>query len=255
MLNRILFAALAAALVAGLSSAALQAFTTTPLIIEAEKYEGAPDDQASHKFFDGGFLEAGGNRNIHQASFVLIAGDHADGEQEAWAPDDGLERTLFTSLSSIGMTFGFALILLSIMIISNERITARTGLLWGLAAFAATGLSPALGLSPELPGSAAAELEYRQVWWAGTAIATAAGLWLSLRVSTKLAIAAGLALIILPHVIGAPHPQEYTSRVPSEISGHFASSSLVVQAVTWVLTGIIAGYVWHRGESRSEAEA
>src|SRR3546814_10077758 len=81
----------------------------------------------------------------------------------------------------------------------------------------------------------------RQLWWIGTAVATAAGLWLALRVSTPAAIAAGIALMLLPHVIGAPHPHGFASTVPGELSGHFAAASLVVMAVAWSLAGTQIG--------------
>jgi cobalt transporter subunit CbtA len=237
MLNRILGAALVAGIVAGLATAMLQHFTTTPLILEAETYEGAAPDTAA--------LYA-------PALLVLVHthGDHAEGAEEGWAPADGIERTLYTSIATIGTSFGFALILLSAMILSGAQITARSGLLWGVAGFAAAGLAPALGLAPELPGSAAAALEARQIWWIGTAVATAGGLWLALRIATPIAIAGGIALLLLPHVIGAPHPQELTSAVPAELAGHFAAASLVVMAVIWALAGTVAGWMWQRGEAR-----
>jgi cobalt transporter subunit CbtA len=127
--------------------------------------------------------------------------------------------------------------------------------MWGAAGFAAAGLAPALGLSPELPGSAAAVLEDRQIWWIATAVATAAGLWLALRVSKPWSIAGGIVLMILPHVIGAPHPEGFISEVPAELSGHFAAASLVVMAVVWSLAGTVAGYVWQRGEARQAVTA
>ena len=244
MLNRILWAALVAGIVGGLATAVLQHFTTTPLILEAELYEGEPAAAAAQ--LDGAAF--GGARLV----LVHSSGDHDEG---AWAPADGIERTLYTSVATIGTAFGFALILLSAMILANARITARTGLLWGLAGFAAAGLAPALGLAPELPGSAAADLVLRQIWWIGTAVATAAGLWLALRVSTPAAIAGGIALMLLPHLIGAPHPDGFASTVPGELSGHFAAASLVVMAVTWSLVGTLAGYVWQRSEARQGAAA
>jgi cobalt transporter subunit CbtA len=237
MLHRILWATLVAGIVAGLATATLQHFTTTPLILEAEKYE---DTMAPAAYFG-------------DARLILAHAGEDHGDDDAWAPTDGIERTLYTSIATIGTAFGFALILLSAMILANAPISARTGLLWGMAGFAATGLAPALGLSPELPGSAAADLFARQVWWVGTAVATAAGLWLALRVSTPLAIAGGIVLMVLPHVVGAPHPHEYTSAVPSELSGHFAAASLVVHAVMWAVAGSVAGYVWQRGEAKQAA--
>jgi cobalt transporter subunit CbtA len=242
MLNRILWATLVAGIVAGVATAALQHFTTTPLILAAETYEDAP---AGLAHLDGsGF---GGAR------LILAHAGEDHGDDAAWSPADGIERTLFTSVATIATAFGFALILLSAMILGNAGITARTGLMWGLAGFAATGLAPALGLAPELPGAAAADLCARQVWWVGTAVATAGGLWLALRVSTPLAIAGGIVLLLLPHVVGAPHPHEYTSAVPSELSGHFAAASLVVHAVMWALAGSVAGYVWQRAEAKQTA--
>ncbi len=239
LLNRILWAALVAGIVAGVATAVLQHFTTTPLILEAERYEGSPAPLA----------DFGGARLV-----LAHAGeDHAAGR--AWSPTDGIERTLSTSVATIATAFGFALVLLSAMILGNATITARSGLMWGLAGFAATGLAPALGLSPELPGAAAADLFARQLWWVGTAVATAGGLWLALRISTPLAIAGGIVLMILPHVVGAPHPHEYTSVVPSELSGHFAAASLVVHAVMWALAGSVAGYVWQRAEAKQAAAA
>ncbi|HMA15076.1 MAG TPA: CbtA family protein, partial [Kiloniellaceae bacterium] len=75
MLHRILWAALVAGIVAGLATAVLQHFTTTPLILEAEAYEnGGPETAAL------------------QAGLLVLAhvhGDHAEGAAESWAPADG----------------------------------------------------------------------------------------------------------------------------------------------------------------------
>ncbi|HEY9548598.1 MAG TPA: CbtA family protein, partial [Kiloniellaceae bacterium] len=131
MLNRILWAALVAGLVGGLATAALQHFTTTPLILAAEAYEGGAPAAVAPAQLDGATFDG--------ARLVLVhGGDHA-GEGDAWAPADGIERTLYTAIATIGTAFGFALILLSAMILADVRITARSGLLWGLAGFAAAG--------------------------------------------------------------------------------------------------------------------
>ena len=240
MLTRLVKSALAAGIVAGLTVALLQAVTTTPLILEAETYEGEHHAAATPR------IEPAVLRPAPTPRERLALPIDAEQGADEWGPADGLERSFYTSVSSVGTTFGFALVLLGAMVLAGARIDARSGLVWGVAAFAATGLAPALGLSPELPGSAAAELSARQFWWFGTALATAAGLFLALRISTPTAIAAGLALIVAPHVIGAPHPQEFTSVVPSELSGHFAAASLVIHAVAWSLTGAVAGFAWDR---------
>jgi cobalt transporter subunit CbtA len=246
MLNRILAACLAAGILAGLTAAALQHFTTTRLILAAEIYEKSGEAKSHHSANSGDF-------RFGQARLFLAHNETAIVEDAEWAPGDGLERTFYSSVATIATAFGFALMLVSAMILSGAAITARAGLAWAAAAFVATGLAPSLGLSPELPGVAAADLAARQLWWAGTAAATVAALWLTLRVSSPWAIGAGLVLILLPHIIGAPHPHELTSKVPAELAGHFASASLVVHAVIWAMVGAIAGYVWQRTERQALA--
>ncbi len=227
MIVRILKTALVAGFVAGLATAILQHFTTTPMILQAEQFEF------------GDAVAIGG------AALVLVHGDAAGHDAGHGDATGTFSRTLTTSIATIGTAFGFALVLLSAMALAAVPITARSGLLWGLAGFAATGLAPSLGLSPELPGAAAADLISRQYWWIGTAAATAAALWLALRVSTPLAIGAAIVLGLLPHVIGAPQPDGFVSVAPAELSAEFAATSLVVQAVLWTLSGAVAGYVWH----------
>ena len=215
MLHRILFAALAAGIVAGLATSALQHFTTTPLILQAELYENGEATGAVHS----GLAPSGSDGTPFGGARLILAHageDHAE-DGAVWAPADGLERTLSTSVVTMGTAFGFALILLSV--------------------------------------SAAAVLEDRQIWWIATALATAAGLWLALRVSKPWAIAAGIVLMILPHVVGAPHPEGFISDVPAELSGHFAAASLVVLAVIWALSGTVAAYVWQRGEAKQATPA
>lgn len=249
MLTRLLASGLLAGVLSGLAVAALQHVTTTPLILKAETYEGMPAPSASHP-------QKSSFRTFNGVPVILAHADHAQGataEAEEWAPSDGLERTAATSVATIATGVGFAFMLLSVMLVSNATITPASGLLWGAAAFAATGLAPGLGLSPELPGSAAGDLVARQIWWIATAAATAAGLWLALVKPAAWKLAAAAVLIVLPHLIGAPHAHEYTSAVPAEIASHFTSTSLVVHAVLWALVGALAGFFWQRQEVRQTA--
>jgi cobalt transporter subunit CbtA len=229
MLMRILATGLMAGVLAGGIVAGLQYVTTTPLILKAETFENA-----------------GGGGHGHGAP----AHSHEAGAAE-WAPRDGLERTAFTALATVGVGVGFAFMLLAVLLASGVTPTARTGLAWAAAAFVATGLAPALGLPPELPGSAAADLMARQIWWIGTVAATGLGIWLIARASGAPMVAAGLAMIVAPHLIGAPHPHDYASAAPAEIAGQFTAASLAVHAVLWVLVGTIAGWLWQRADSRA----
>ena len=148
MIARVLTTGLIAGLVAGLAVAALQHFTTTPLILAAEVYETA---------------------------------QHAHDGAEASAAFSGLSRTAATSVATIAVSIGYALILLAAMLLSGDAIAPRRAALWGACAFAATGLATSLGLAPQLPGMAETELAARQIWWLATALSTGAGLFALLR--------------------------------------------------------------------------
>ena len=136
MLKRIAQTAGFAGLLAALLLTLMQSLWVTPLILEAETYESAaPVAEHSHA--------------------ANTAHDHHDAD--AWAPQDGAQRTLFTGLSNLVVAVGFALMLAGLY---SLRAPGRIwqGLLWGLAGFAIFSLAPAIGLPPELPGTAAADL-------------------------------------------------------------------------------------------------
>jgi predicted cobalt transporter CbtA len=61
----------------------------------------------------------------------------------------------------------------------------------------------------------------------------------------------GVVLIVLPHLIGAPHTPNFKSTAPAELAAQFASTSLVLSAVLWTLLGLAVGYAWQR-VSRSQ---
>jgi cobalt transporter subunit CbtA len=229
MLKNLILSAAAAGLAAGLLTAALQHVTTTPIVVEAERYEngsaGTPHDHSG--------LRLG-----------AVVATH--GEDEAWAPRDGVERTIYTSLATIVLGVGFSLALLGAMAASGRRIDARTGLAFGVAGFAAVALAPALGLPPEIPGSGAAALGDRQLWWGFAAAATAAGLAALLLGRNAPVRLAGLAAIALPHIVGPPQPAAFASTAPAELAGHFAAASLVVSAVFWAVLGTASGAIYER---------
>jgi predicted cobalt transporter CbtA len=64
--------------------------------------------------------------------------------------------------------------------------------------------------------------------------------------SGALWIAAGLALMAAPHLIGAPQPERIGGAVPPELAGHFAAASLVTAAVFWCVLGWLSGTFWRR---------
>ena len=115
----------------------------------------------------------------------------------------------------------------------------RAGLLWGAAGYAVFFVAPSLGLPPELPGSLPGPLLDRQIWWLGTVACSAAGLWLAAFGRGATWRIAGLALIALPHLIGAPRPVALGGSAPEQLEHHFARATYVVNAVFWATLGVL----------------
>jgi cobalt transporter subunit CbtA len=203
--------------------AVLQQVTTTPLIVAAEVFETG-----------------------HAAEAQKTHAHGAHEHDEGWKPADGLPRLFYTSLATIVTAVGLALALLAAMVVAGEEIDERRALAWAIAGFVAFGLAPAAGLAPELPGSAAAELVARQIWWVGTGCATAIAIWMFFKAEKVVLRVLALAVLLAPHVIGAPRSHELESRAPAELAAQFAALSLAVQASLWVLVGIAIGLLWPR---------
>lgn len=237
MFKTILLSALGAGLAACLAITVLQTFTTEPLILHAEQFEGS------------GGHDHGGSAPEHDHADAAAAHSHdapAGAGAEAWAPADGAERVAFTALANLVVGVGVALVLLALMVLAGAPIDARRGLLWGGAAFVAVSLLPALGLPPELPGTPAADIFDRQVWWIGTAIASGIGIALIAFGGHWAVKAAGLAILVLPHAIGAPPPRSHEVAYPGALAGEFVIASLVVSAVLWFSAGAAAGWLYRR---------
>ncbi len=230
MLKKLVASALYAGLAAGLIVAALQLLLTVPVILEAEKYETGV---LTH------FAGAGHN---------IVAGEHGD-QVAAENAESSTKRSFLTILATVAAQCGFALVLVAGFAFVTSRghaISPRTGLIWGIAGFFAFHLLPAAGLSPELPGSAAADLGARQIWWAATVAASIGGLAL-IGYGRNWAIwGAGIALLALPHVLGAPQPWAFAGVVPPELAADFAGKALAVAAVGWAVLGFFTAYFWQR---------
>ncbi|HSG94090.1 MAG TPA: CbtA family protein, partial [Afifellaceae bacterium] len=191
MIRALILSAAIAGLAGGLVAACYQAFVVTPLILAAEVFEHAG--------------EASGGVD--------------------------LSRHALTSLASVILATGGALILLGLMMLDGGRITARRALPWGAGAVVALALAPAIGLPPELPGMPAADLVERQVWWLATVLATGFGLWTIFRRRGAAAIVLGALVIALPHVVGAPQPVSHDSAVPAGLAAQFVAASLAGSAL------------------------
>lgn len=229
MIARVLLAAVIAGMIAGAAATAIQMWRVVPLILQAETYETAGPAQSNDT-----------EQRGHEAA-------------EPWAPEDGLERVLYTLLSNIVMGVAFAMLLTAAVMFTGRDITPANGIVWGLLGFIIFTLAPNAGLAPELPGMPAADLAARQAWWWGTVIATLGGIAL-IALAPKLAFkAAGAVLVALPHVIGAPHPESHESTVPAALAADFAASTMVSMALFWIVLGVAAGWLLNRAQQHAEA--
>jgi cobalt transporter subunit CbtA len=221
--NIILVAALAGA-VAGLGMTVAQQVSTVPLILKAEVYEQESEAPA------------------HEHGAAAAAHEH---EEEGWAPADGFERTAFSVLANILTGIGFALLLVAASELFGGIKDWRQGVFWGLAGFAVFTLAPGLGLPPELPAMPAAELGPRQLWWVATALCAAIALGLLFYQRSLVAVIAAVALLMAPHLIGAPQPPSYESPIPEGLHHSFVVAVVLTTLLFWVLLGGLAG--WFRG--------
>lgn len=212
--RKLMLVALTSGAFAGLVLFLAQHFTVVPLIQRAEAYE--------------------------------MAAHHAGGahEEEGWQPANGWQRTSLTAGATILTGIGLAAVLFGSVAITGRRLTARGGALWGLAAFACFDLAPAFGLPPQPPGTAVGDVYERQLWWLGTAVATAFGLWMlaGLRRSWLLRIG-GVACLLLPHLIGAPAATGENA-VPTELIRQFTIASLATTGMFWLLLGAFGGSIY-----------
>src|SRR4029079_15287329 len=202
--NIVLLAAIVGA-IAGIGMTVAQQVTTVPLILKAEVFEQAGEAKAPPA-------------HVHESE-AAAATEHEHGG--GWAPQDGFERTAFTLAANVLTGIGFALLLIAVSELGGGILNWRPGVFWGLAAFAVFTLAPGLGLPPELPAMPAAELGARQVWWVATAASTATCLCLLVYGRSRWPGLAAIALLIAPHLIGAPQPGSYDTPIPESLHHSF----------------------------------
>jgi cobalt transporter subunit CbtA len=223
MIARVLLAVILCGLTAGLAMGVMQHVRLTPLIQFAETLETRQGAAHSH--------DAG------------TPAEHSH-DAETWRPADGFERTAYTYATAMIAAVGFAGILAGISLVLGQNLTPQTGWIWGLCGFLAFSLAPAAGLPPELPGMLVADLTMRQIWWFATVLATGIAVWLLAFKREAWTLVVAFAVLLLPHLIGAPQPTSHESPVPASLAANFTASVLAANAVMWLLIGTLLGQFW-----------
>jgi cobalt transporter subunit CbtA len=237
MIVRLLLAALAAGLIAGLVMTPAQYVKTIPLIMQAEAYENG---------------EAGHAHGAAQAE-ASHSHDHGEGEEQLWFGRFG--NTILANLVAGG---GFALMLAAVALLTGIEFPAGReglmhGLLLGAGAWFAVQLAPSFSLPPAVPGFPYADLGDRQTWWMITVALTGFGLWLIALRPEMVAKAVGVVLIVAPHMWGAPVPEDIYSEVPAYIASAYAAASLATTLFFWLLLGGLLGFFLSRIPRDAEA--
>lgn len=243
MFRRIFGAAIGAGMAVGMIVALLQQVALVPIILGAEVYESHGTATHPHSQLAPANYIAASVADL-AASLISPARAHESHDTPALNDQSLLVRHILTWLATTLTSVGFAFLLAGAFAVSGREIDWREGLLWGLAGFAAFALAPAFGLPPELPGSVAADLVSRQIWWVGTVAATLAGLGLLVFVRTAWTIPIGIGLLLAPHIIGAPYPHGGAGVVPPKLAASFAARSLGINAIFWVLLGLTTGWLY-----------
>lgn len=203
----------------------LQSFWVAPLILEAETFEKpAPTQTHDH------------------ADSAMPAHSH---DAEAWEPEDGWQRVLSTTGGNLVVAVGFALMLAGLYTLRSPTRTSQ-GLLWGVAGYATFCLAPTLGLPPELPGTAAADLLQRQIWWVGTAASTALAIALVVFGKHWALKVLGIVIVVIPHIMGAPQPLVHSSLAPEALESQFKIASQLTNFAFWLALGVISAWLFRR---------
>jgi cobalt transporter subunit CbtA len=218
MFSRIIVSGLFAGAIGGIIAGALQWYFVQPILLHSELYEA-------------GILS------------------HFDGSINSAHPDLEYIQPIRDGLSllfSILIYTGYALILIAAMMLREQKsettITFHQGIIWGVSGFFVVHLAPAISLPPEVPGVAAAELQSRRIWWFATTLLTAGGLWLIAFTEKGSRFIIGAALILAPHIIGAPEPDIFTGPAPTEIGALFASRALGIGFISWAMLGGLSAF-------------
>ena len=213
---RIVVAAGIAGIVAGLLLTVGQQWRITSLIRTAEVLE-----------------TAGLSHGVHGV-------DHPRDSEHAWHPQGDRERLAATAVANVVLGTGYALLLAAGLTVRRQSGWSA-GLGWGIAGFIVFFAAPSLGLPPDLPGAPTAALSDRVWWWCFTVGATATGLWLVFFGTQRAWRAAGLALIAVPHLFGAPQGGSYERTATLDLMNEFAIHATLVNLAFWLALGLLTG--------------
>ncbi len=241
LFQRLIWGALAVALLLGSVQTALQQWQAAPILLAAEAFEAQPAAPA---------MAMGHGHDRADA--------HA-GAGDDWAPANGLERTGWTWVANVLHVFSLALLMFAVMGLwvwrrGSPPAPLRLAFVVAAAGWLSLHLWPALGLPAQVPGMEAAGLGARQGWWllaAGSAALACVSVAV-LRTPWRWLLA--LACLVLPFVWGAPQiagdpVAGFGADAQAQLralGAHFVRVTDGLALTLWVGLGGICGRVFQR---------
>jgi cobalt transporter subunit CbtA len=249
--QRLIWAALATAVVVGGVQTGVQRWQAAPLILVAEGHEAqraeAPEPVA---------LVA----HVHSDAAAPHEHEHAHehGAAKEWAPENGFERIGWTWVANSLHSFSMALLVFAVMGVCLWRGAALRSVplaLWTAAAgWLVFHFWPSLGLPAEIPGMDAARLGSRQGWWLLAAVSAAMACASIAGLRSHLRWAAAAAWLALPYVVGVPHisadplagfgPEAQTAL--RQLGTQFIWATTWVALSFWASMGLVGGLAFQR---------
>jgi len=264
---RLIWSALATALVVGSVQTGVQQWQAAPLILAAEVFEeqktATPEPAEPAEPVQAQGMAASAHEHNHGDAHTHAHAEEHDHDAGAWEPANGPERTAWTWVANTLHAFSMALLMFAVVGLWQYRRAVR-----GLAAVpamrvaawaAAAGwlsfhLWPSLGLPAEVPGMEAAPLQARQMWWV-LAVASASGATALLgfaRAAWRWPVA--VALLAVPFVVGAPHlhgdaivgysPEAHAAL--EQLAQQFVWATAWVSVSFWISLGLAGGWAYQR---------
>ena len=84
------------------------------------------------------------------------------------------------------------------------------------------------------------------MWWIGTAASTAAGIALIAFGKNWLLKALGVAILAVPHIVGAPQPEVHSMLAPEALEAQFKIASQLTNVAFWLALGLISAWLFRR---------
>ena len=205
-------------MIGGSSLTFIQSIKIIPLILQAEKYEG-------------------GNINIYDKSNEIKKIINKDTEEEHWKPENGFERLFYTVIANIFLSIGLSFILCAVYLFLDD-LRVEKGIFVGIVGYISFFVLPSLGLEPEIPGTLAAPLHDRQIWWIFTVIVSSVGFIIIFFNKNTFYKLLGVILILIPHIIGAPIPLQEGGTASQKMLYEFINAAYIANGLFWIILAL-----------------